>query len=109
MADMVAELLTAAGHEAKVAYDGESAIHCAARWKPDVMFLDLGLPRMSGLEVAHELRQLMPDPPYLVALTGLGRDSDVRATRQEGFQEHIVKPPAIADLLRALAKSTRGA
>ena len=101
MAEMLAELLAVAGHHPHVAHDGPEAVRTAARVNPDVVFLDLDLPTMSGVETATKLSTLQPRP-HLVALTGRGHSDDIRETRSVGFSQHIVKPPAISEVFGAL-------
>jgi CheY-like chemotaxis protein len=92
-ADMLAELLRIGGHEVNVAYSGTSAIAEAASFVPDVVFLDIGLPDMSGYEAAVRIRAL-PDmaTATLIALTGYGQERDRALALEAGFNEHVVKP-----------------
>jgi CheY-like chemotaxis protein len=77
----------------RIAHDGPGAIEEAGRYRPDVILLDLGLPGMSGYDVARRLR-MMPDLGVmrLVALTGYGTESDRQNTRDAGFDVHLTKP-----------------
>jgi CheY-like chemotaxis protein len=92
-AESMAVLLRLRGHEVRLSYDGQSALEEAHAFKPDVMFLDLNLPRMDGYEVARRLRQepAMRDM-MLVAMTGYGQEEDRQRTREAGFHLHMVKP-----------------
>jgi CheY-like chemotaxis protein len=76
-ADTLARLLRMEGHDVRAAADGPSALAAAAAFRPDVVLLDIGLPRMDGYEVAAQLRQL-PEvrSALLVALTGYGQNRD---------------------------------
>ncbi len=104
-AALLAEMLELDGHRVTVVGDGESAIDAAQREMPDVVLLDIGLPRMSGYDVARYLREnVASDPPLLIALTGYGQDHDVRASREAGIHHHMVKPVE-PDLLRGLLAS----
>jgi len=86
-------LLQLWGHEVRVAYDGESALAQAAELQPDIILLDIGLPGMSGYEVARRLRALPENrDAMLVAVTGYGQDSDRRQSQEAGFDHHLVKP-----------------
>jgi DNA-binding response OmpR family regulator len=106
-AEITALLLGAWGHDAEVARDGAGALEAARRGPPDVVLLDLGLPDMSGLEVARRLREQRPaSPPLLVAVTGLGRESDRLASRRAGAHLHLVKPVEPAEL-RGLLERVR--
>jgi CheY-like chemotaxis protein len=92
-AKMLALMLRLGGHDARTAYDGESALATAISFVPEVAFLDLNLPGMSGYELARRLR---PEPTLdrliLVAMTGFGDDEDRQRTREAGFDHHLVKP-----------------
>jgi CheY-like chemotaxis protein len=102
-ARLLARLLRSFGHEAALAHDGPSALDAAIANPPDVILLDIGLPGMDGFEVARRLRQLDgPGRALLVALTGYGREDDMRRSREAGFDHHLIKPvdpQALADLL----------
>lgn len=87
------------GHETQVASTGEDAIEIARAFKPDVALVDLGLPDMTG----HDLAQLLRDMPELkdtklFALSGRDRPEDIRRSQQVGFRRHIVKPPDIEEV-----------
>lgn len=91
--DSLALLLRLRGHEVRTASDGSSALEEFARHRPEVVFLDLGLPGMSGYDVARQLRA-MPEARdvRLVALTGYGTEADRARTRAAGFDVHLAKP-----------------
>ncbi len=105
-ADSLATLLRRDGNEVRVAYDGPSALELATEYKPDVGLLDIGLPGMSGYELARELRKIDGENPMLlIAITGYGREEDFRESRQAGFDRHLVKPVSferVEQLLTAL-------
>jgi CheY-like chemotaxis protein len=90
-------------HEVELAHDGPGAVEAARRFRPDMILLDIGLPRMNGLEVARTLRGSgdFDEVLLLVALTGYGQDEDRRASMAAGFDEHLVKPVGV-DALRGL-------
>jgi PAS domain S-box-containing protein len=96
-------LLTIAGHEAHFAYDGFEAIEAAERVRPDVVLLDIGMPRLNGLEAARKIReQDWGREMTLVALTGWGQEDDRKKSKSAGFDHHMVKPldyPTLAKLL----------
>jgi PAS domain S-box-containing protein len=99
-ADTLAALLDAWGHEVRTLYDGPSAIAAAAEFQPNVVLLDIGLPKMNGYEVAAQLRKSANRRPMiLVAFTGYGQDEDRRRVREAGFDYHLVKPlePAVLE------------
>ena len=92
-ADTLAELLEIDGHAVRTAYTGTEAIARTFEFKPDIVFLDIGLPDLNGYEVAVKLRQLpMPQEFLLIALTGYGQEHDRRAALAAGFNEHFAKP-----------------
>lgn len=102
MADTAAALLIASGHDARTAYDGSSAVRIASEYLPDVVLLDIGLPGMSGYDVARELRRSeQRHPLLLVAITGYGQETDRVRSREAGFDHHLVKPlePAMLEKL----------
>jgi CheY-like chemotaxis protein len=92
-AEMLAEALAAKGYQTRVAHDGPAALLTAAKFRPAIAFLDLGLPVMDGYELAARLREL-PGlcSMRLIAVTGYGQESDRRRTEQAGFHHHLVKP-----------------
>jgi PAS domain S-box-containing protein len=92
-AELLAEALAGGGHITRVAHDGPSAILVAAEFKPDVAFLDIGLPVMDGYELARRLRDLPGLAGIkLLALTGYGQASDRTRALSMGFDVHLVKP-----------------
>jgi PAS domain S-box-containing protein len=102
-ADSLAMLVQLAGEEVQIARDGAHAVAAALQFRPDVVLLDIGLPGMNGLEVARQLRRLDLGPGLrIVAVSGYGQDSDVRASADAGCDLHLTKPVDAADLARAL-------
>lgn len=102
-AKSLAGVLRLWGHEVQIAYDGPSALEVAESFHPEVVFLDIGLPKsMDGYEVALRLRE-QPDleKARIVALTGFGQPEDRRRAMQAGFDQHLTKP-VLAEDLRAL-------
>lgn len=104
LVQMLQLAIEAMGHEIRKALDGQSAIQAALSYRPDVVLLDLGLPVVSGLEVARELRR-RPEmaTTRLVALTGWGQEKDRRTTSEAGFDYHLTKPTDPEELERVLA------
>jgi CheY-like chemotaxis protein/two-component sensor histidine kinase len=104
-AESLAMLLSLTGHSVRTAHDGPSAIQAARAHWPDVILLDIGLPRMDGYEVARRLRQ---EPEMaavmLIAMTGYGQDEDRRKTREAGFDLHLVKPVDADELTHIFAR-----
>jgi signal transduction histidine kinase len=91
-ADSLGQLVSLLGHDVDVAYDGPTAIARARERRPDVVLCDLGLPGMTGYDVARSLRDLQADGVRLVAVSGYGQPEDVRAATEAGFDRHVTKP-----------------
>ncbi|MRG94391.1 ATP-binding protein [Polyangium spumosum] len=105
-AAMIGELARHAGHEVRIVHDGLSALAAAGEQRPEIVFLDIGLPGMDGYEVARRLRASAERPEKLIALTGYGQESDRRLALAAGFTQHLVKPAqpdVVLGLLQAAA------
>ena len=102
--ETLSALLRIMGYEVRMSYDGPSALEAAAAFRPHVVLLDIGLPGMSGYDVARRMRQ-MPEvsDAVLIAQTGWGQDDDKRRAEEAGFNAHMVKPVDTAQLKRLLA------
>ncbi len=103
-AQTLAELVTLLGHSAVTAFDGPQALRHAAAFDPKVVLCDIGLPGMSGFEVAQALRQRLGPGVRLYALSGYARSEDVAEAERAGFEGHLSKPDdpeRIAQLLAA--------
>ena len=98
-------LLEALGHEVHEAGDGEAGVKTALELAPDLAFVDIGLPRLDGYEVARQLRAAHA-ALRLVALTGYGRDDDLKRAREAGFDDHLLKPASIERLRAAIEAAT---
>lgn len=109
-ADSLALLLGLEGHEVRVAYAGRPAIEVAHEFKPELAILDLGLPDLSGYDVARLLRQ---DPALarieLIALTGWGQEEHRKRALEAGFDHHVTKPVDLEQLARLLGKRSASA
>lgn len=101
-AKSVSLLLSAVGHEVQTAYDGRSGVRLAKQLRPEIVFLDLGMPGMDGFETARELRKLQSDVK-LIALTGWGQDANRQRLEQAGFDGHLVKPATLSALDEQIA------
>jgi PAS domain S-box-containing protein len=103
-ADSLAIMLRGMGHDIRTAYDGHEALDAVAAFHPAVILLDLGLPKLNGLEVCRRLRQQPGgDQLVIIAQTGWGRDEDRHQTREAGFDHHLVKPVDPGVLTQLLA------
>jgi PAS domain S-box-containing protein len=104
-ADTLTEMLRASGHDVDTAYDGAAALGAVDSHRPEVVLLDIGLPKVNGYDVARKIRQRDPQRRIvLVAVTGWGQDEDRRRSQHAGFDHHLVKPvdPASLDRIFAL-------
>jgi DNA-binding response OmpR family regulator len=104
-ADSLALLLGFDGHDVRVAYTGRQALEVAHEFLPDVAILDLGLPDLSGYDVARQLRR---EPALagvrLIALSGWGQGEHQQQARAAGFDHHLIKPADPDELLALLAE-----
>ena len=99
-AEGLAMLLVAAGNDVRVAHDGQQCLATAQTFQPEIIFLDLGMPRMDGWETASRLRATeWGRETRLVALTGWGQPQDRDRTAAAGFDAHLVKPIGAAEVL----------
>jgi PAS domain S-box-containing protein len=107
-ADSLAMMLRLLGHEVHAAYDGPEALEAAGWFRPDVALLDLGMPKLNGLEVARHIRgQPCGRGMFLVAVTGWGQEEDKRRAAEAGFDHHLTKPVEPAQLEKLLAERKR--
>lgn len=107
-ADSLATLLQLTGYDTRVAHDGLEGVQAAATFRPRVVLLDIGLPKMNGYEAARTIRE----QPWgrdiaLIALTGWGQEEDKRRSREAGFDYHLTKPADPAVLEELLARIRR--
>jgi CheY-like chemotaxis protein len=107
-ADSLAVILAMKGHETHTAYDGEEAITAAARLRPDVVILDIRMPKRNGFEACRWIReQPWGKAMMLLALSGWGTEDDRRRTEEAGFDHHLVKPVAPEVLFALVAPRPR--
>ena len=103
-AESLSMLLDAMGHEVLVANDGQRALDIAPGFAPDFCFLDIGLPRIHGYDLARGLRtNPVTAQAVLVAVSGWGQEDDKRRSREAGFDHHLVKPVNFGQIEAVLA------
>ena len=100
----LAMMLSIMGHETRTAHDGESAVVTAEAFLPEVVLLDIGLPKLNGYEVAQRIRDTAWGASmYLIAVTGWGQDEDRQRSSEVGLNLHMVKPVEPSALEKVLA------
>jgi CheY-like chemotaxis protein/two-component sensor histidine kinase len=105
IADSQAMMLELLGNEVRTAHDGLEAVAVAAAFRPDLILLDLGMPKMNGYEVCRRIReQPWGKGILIVAVTGWGQDEDKCRSQEAGFDHHLVKPVELAELERVLVQ-----
>ena len=103
-ATSLAMLLEMSGNETQVAHDGLAAVDAAKQFRPDVVLLDLGLPKLNGLEVCRRIRaEPWGRRMILIAMTGWGQEDDRRRSKEAGFDYHMVKPVDYTELMALLS------
>jgi CheY-like chemotaxis protein len=107
-ADSLGMLLARDGHEIQVVHSGQAAIAAAQTFRPDLVFLDIGLPDVSGYEVASTLRRGGADGMRIVALTGWGNEEAREKSAASGFDLHLTKPVQMETLQQLLAQAAGG-
>jgi len=107
-AESMAMLLRNVGHEVRIEHDGLAAIKELTRELPDIVLLDIGLPGISGYEVAKRLRQHPGgESVRIYAMTGYGQEDDRRRSMEAGFDGHLVKPVIPSDLFALVDAAVR--
>lgn len=102
-AESMATLLRLSGHEVSTAHDGPAALSYVAARRPEIVLLDIGLPGMTGYDVAKQMRALPGlGNVRLVAMTGYGQEEDRRRTGEAGFDSHLVKPLSVEDVAKII-------
>lgn len=108
-ANSLAALLELTGNDAHIAYDGIEAVQAATTLRPDLILLDIGLPKLNGYDAARQIRQQpWGNNIMLVALTGWGQEEDRQRSKQAGFDHHLVKPVDPAALTKLLVSLPTG-
>ena len=98
-AESLGMLLEVRGDEVRVAYDGREALDVEAQFHPAVVLLDIGMPRLSGYDVAKRIRLARGDAVLMIAITGWGQEDDRQRARDAGFNHHFTKPVDFETLL----------
>ena len=103
-ATSLAMMIQLMGNETETAFDGFEALEVGGKFQPDLILLDIGMPRMNGYEAARRIR----GEPWgrdltLVALTGWGQEEDRRKSQDAGFDHHLTKPISLTQLEKLLA------
>jgi CheY-like chemotaxis protein/two-component sensor histidine kinase len=107
-AETLAMMLELLGQQTRQAHEGNGALQAALEYNPDVIFMDIGLPGLSGHEVVTRMRQeLGMTEAYIIALSGYGTEEDRRKSARAGFDSHLVKPLDPAALPGILASAER--
>jgi PAS domain S-box-containing protein len=102
-ADTLAMVLRSLGHEAYTAYSGKAALETALQLHPDAIFMDIGMPEMSGLEACRSLRATSWGATvFIVAVTGWGQPQDRQQTEEAGFDAHLIKPADVSTIVQLL-------
>lgn len=92
-ADSMAMLLNLYAYDVQIARDGKTALRAVAENEPDVVLLDIGLPKLDGWQLAKEIHgQSRNKRPFLIAISGFGRESDQMRSHEAGIDLHLVKP-----------------
>jgi CheY-like chemotaxis protein len=103
-ARLMAALFDMDGDETRVAHDGLEAVETAESFRPEVILLDLGLPKMNGCDACRKIReQPWGKDMILIAVTGWGQEQDRQQTKEAGFDGHLVKPVKHDDIVKVLA------
>lgn len=92
VARSLSRLVRMFGHDVRVAFDGQEALRVAEEFQPDMVLMDIGLPRLSGYDAAREIRARRGESVTLIAVTGWGGEADRRRSREAGFDRHLTKP-----------------
>jgi CheY-like chemotaxis protein len=104
----LAKVLALSGHATCTAHDGEEAVDVANRFRPDVVLLDLGLPKLNGYEACRRIReQPWGKDVMLVAVTGWGQETYRQRSSEAGFDRHVVKPVDSETLVTLLQPTIR--
>ena len=104
-ADSLGMLLQVRGEQVRVAYDGQEALRLAGDFDPEVVLLDIGMPKISGYDVARRLREARGDSVFIIAISGWGQEGDRKRAHESGFDHHFTKPVDFELLLDLIDRS----
>jgi CheY-like chemotaxis protein len=107
-AESMADMLRLFGDEVRTAHDGVEGVAVAEAFRPEVVLMDVGMPRLNGLDATRHIRER----PWgkgivIIALTGWGQETDRRQSREAGCDGHLVKPVSLPDLEKVLKELAR--
>ncbi|MGZ5662733.1 MAG: response regulator [Usitatibacter sp.] len=105
-ADSLAMLLEVRGDEVRIAYDGLEALEAEGDFRPEVVLLDIGMPKLSGYDVARRIREARGGNVLIVAITGWGQEDDRQRARDAGFNHHFTTPVDFEMLLDLIDRET---
>jgi CheY-like chemotaxis protein len=105
IAKAISKLVSVLGGEPRVAHNGEDGLVLVRDFRPDVVVLDIGMPKMNGIETCRRIRKEFGSGVFVVAMTGWGSAEDKHAALNAGFDAHLTKPPEPGELMRLLAGS----
>ena len=105
-ADSLAMLLQVRGDDVRIAHDGAEALEAERAFHPDVLLLDIGMPKMSGYEVARRIREVRGMGVLIIAITGWGQEEDRVRAREAGFNYHFAKPVDFEMLLDLIERES---
>jgi CheY-like chemotaxis protein len=101
-------MLTLMGNETRLAHDGLAAVEAASNFLPDIVLLDIGLPKLNGYEACRRMRtHAWSKDMVIVALTGWGQEDDRRRSAEAGFNHHMVKPIEVIEIEKILGELKR--
>jgi CheY-like chemotaxis protein len=103
-AESLAKLLSLGGHRVTMAHDAEGGLTLALAEKPELLFLDLGMPGMDGYELCRQARARGLTEARIIALSGYGQSRDLQRSKAAGFDGHSIKPVELPALMRLLAE-----
>jgi len=104
-AESLAGILRSQGHDTCIATNGQQAVELAWAYRPEIIFMDLGMPHLDGLEATRQIRaQPWGKPILIAALTGWGQQGDRDRSREAGMDMHLVKPIDLAEIAKVLAR-----